>query len=526
MKSLAHRVRIVLLMIVGLALLLGIVARGSPGIHISEAWRTSVDPVVAAGYSPLPTPTPKAKVSEKAKWRFAHDVFDKHDAKKPKGQENEALSPLTVGVAAGGYAPDWTRTSDFMVGRVVVGIILPESNGVISPSIENRDATEINFVTEEINQALQWWTQQAQARQVVVEFIVPPGYPRIVETGYEPIQMIGLEVPFGQAHIWLADVMSHLGYNDPQMTYLQRIEKFDDDLRRAYGADWAITIFAVDAPYVPHDPSAPDPSGLFAPGSWGIPGVAVTAWAQRPGPHQVINRLSGVAQRQEENGLDNVVAHEIGHMFGAADEVWADGSDCGTGSQCNVRFGYLSVENQNCNRTPQCAINRPECVMRVADLDYLCDYSAGQVGWRDSDGDHLVDSIDTTPVLSISGYPPNPSPSSASPAASPLPTPRKPSGNSSTTAWTPSPKSRPTAGTRTTSTARTPLRAARWSRGGEAFCATWICSTPASSASRRARHPAWTHSSGSCWKWRGRRWNGRASPRANWPAARRGCTWA
>jgi hypothetical protein len=395
-------------LIAGFVLLLSIVANSSSGADMASMWYSSIVPVPTF-YSPLPTPTPKAKVSEKAKWRFAHDVFDKHDAKKPKDREAGLAESLAVGGTSGGYAPDWTHTSDFMVGRIVVGIILPESNGVISPSVENWDANEISFVTAEINQALQWWTQQAQARQVQVEFIVPSGYPRIVETGYEPIQMIGLEAPFGQAHIWIADVMSHLGYNDPQMTYLQRVEKFDDDLRRAYNADWAITVFAVDAPYVPHDPSAPDPSGMFAPGSWGLPGVSVTAWAHRPGPHQVINRLSGIAQRQEENGLDNIVAHEIGHMFGAADEVWADGSDCGTGGLCNVRFGYLSVENQNCNRTPQCAINRPECVMRAADLDYLCDYSAGQVGWRDSDGDHLADPIDTTPTLSISAYPANPS---------------------------------------------------------------------------------------------------------------------
>jgi hypothetical protein len=122
--------------------------------------------------------------------------------------------------------------------------------------------------------------------------------------------------------------------------------------------------------------------------------------------------LSGYAARGVVDDLGNVVAHEIGHVFGAADEVWADGSDCGTGSTCDIEFGYLSVENQNCNRRPQqCALDRPDCVMRVGDLDYLCPYSAGQVGWRDSDSDGVVDPIDTTPALTITGYPSNPSPS-------------------------------------------------------------------------------------------------------------------
>ena len=100
--------------------------------------------------SPLATPTDRRVVSDDTKWLFAHDVVDNlHEVMRS---------------TADGFAPPWDRTSDFMIGRVVVGIILPESNGAAMPSTEDWTSGEIPFVTQEVNQALQWWAQQASNR--------------------------------------------------------------------------------------------------------------------------------------------------------------------------------------------------------------------------------------------------------------------------------------------------------------------------------------------------------------------------
>lgn len=113
--------------------------------------------------SPLATPTDRRVVTDDTKWLFAHDAVD---------------NPYeTMRFTANGFAPPWNRTSDFMIGRVVVGIILPESNGAVMPSTENWTSGEISFVTQEVNQALQWWTQQASNRGISLEFVIPSDHP-------------------------------------------------------------------------------------------------------------------------------------------------------------------------------------------------------------------------------------------------------------------------------------------------------------------------------------------------------------
>ncbi len=89
--------------------------------------------------------------------------------------------------------------------------------------------------------------------------------------------------------------------------------------------------------------------------------------------------------------MDKVFRHEVGHIFGAADEYCCAYSCCDFGA-----YGYLGVENDNC------AMNNPSSVLCVMkdNSDNLCYYTRGQIGWWDSDDDGIYDPIDTTPECS------------------------------------------------------------------------------------------------------------------------------
>ncbi len=101
------------------------------------------------------------------------------------------------------------------------------------------------------------------------------------------------------------------------------------------------------------------------------------------------------------DNMDIVAAHEIGHIFCALDQYR------NTVQYCTLCSGYLSVENQN-RGYGSCALN-VSSIMRnpiIAYTDKAIDpYTAGQIGWRDSDGDGIFDPLDTdlpVGIMSIS----------------------------------------------------------------------------------------------------------------------------
>ncbi|MCP4611452.1 MAG: hypothetical protein GY845_22290, partial [Planctomycetes bacterium] len=70
---------------------------------------------------------------------------------------------------------------------------------------------------------------------------------------------------------------------------------------------------------------------------------------------------------------------------------------------CTLRSGYLNIENQN-SRYGDCASNVTS-IMRGQIHPYIADaidpYAAGQVGWRDSDDDDILDPLDTNLPINI-----------------------------------------------------------------------------------------------------------------------------
>lgn len=76
------------------------------------------------------------------------------------------------------------------------------------------------------------------------------------------------------------------------------------------------------------------------------------------------------------NDIDEITAHEVCHLYGAADEYTGSGTPC---SSCGSTHGCDVIPNGNCGA---CASPQQDCVM---DKNYrrLCEYTQGQIGWTD-----------------------------------------------------------------------------------------------------------------------------------------------
>lgn len=303
-----------------------------------------------------------------------------------------------------GYSAPWDRSADYMLGTVAVAVIALESDGSIDPSAEDWTTEELDKVQQEVTEGLNFWEGKAQERGVELDFVFVEGYPIVVFTGYEPISRPGGFPDWGsEEFLWIDAAMADLGYNNyPVNEYLLEVRGYNHNLRQANHADWAFTVFVVDSSH-DFDPQTGDPT----PGGFSN-GVSAYAWVT--GPHTVVTRDNN---GWEFDNLGDVLAHEIGHVFGAPDEEPADWS-CKDNSSCEWLFGYLNECNQNCNQS-SCERPDDDCIMRAprfneaGNYNTICEYTEAHVGWRDSDFEGLPDPVDTVPQLTITGYPSSPS---------------------------------------------------------------------------------------------------------------------
>ncbi len=278
------------------------------------------------------------------------------------------LTTASVEDADAASLPGFKQTSEFFIGSVAVGIVLPQSDGSIEPSTEEWTDEERTTVISEIVAALDWWA--AREPRATLSFVYDDNGGQPISTGYEPINQ-----PYTDEHTWITDVMERKGYTGS--SYFEQVYAYNNVLREAYGTDWAFTIFVVDSS---EDDDDRFPDGIFA-------------YAYTGGPFAVLT--SGNAGYGIEN-LDSVVAHEVGHIFYALDQHE------GARKDCTRRSGYLDVENQN-SLYGDCTSDEPS-IMRSHIEPYAAGavdpYARGQVGWRDSDGDGILDPVDTTILLS------------------------------------------------------------------------------------------------------------------------------
>ena len=276
-------------------------------------------------------------------------------------------------------APGVFETSEFFIGSVTVTIITPESNGAIDVNRENWSAARQNTVVAKISEGLQWWKDNTHA-PADLSFVYDIKHSQA--TSYEPIHRSSAD-----EGLWIAEIMTNLGF--PGSNYFTQVSNYLHNRRGQLGTDWAIAIFVVD--------SNNDADGEFSNGSF--------AYSYVNGPFTIMtydNDSWGIS------GMNNVTAHENGHLWGALDEYASSG--CTT----SETSGYLNIANTNCeNGSPT-----EDSIMRnaadqtdIAYPNHLVSTPARQmVGWRDSDGDgkELYDPVDTIPSVSLTPFSPDP----------------------------------------------------------------------------------------------------------------------
>ncbi len=351
------------------------VSGGSPAdFPGAQTFTAPVDPAVATQWTPsarqaaavfnallAPPITEKTAQSLDAHPLQPGDFVDAMEAPAP---ETPRFSPENI--TAADLRPNYTESSQFMMGSVAVGIVFPESSGATDPSTEDWTDSEKSQVVSEIASALDWWAEREPAAQLSVVYDAP----HTESTAVEPISR-----PYTDQSLWVADTMTAMGFSG--YSYFDQVRAYNDHLRQTYRTDWAFTIFVAD--------SSNDSDNRFSDGYF--------AYAYLGGPFMVMtsgNNGYGIGN------MDAVATHEMGHIFRALDQYSS------ANVACTVQSGYLQIENQNSQQG--CAINEPS-IMRGQLSPYanrqIDMYARGQIGWQDGDGNGILDPVDVG--LTVSG---------------------------------------------------------------------------------------------------------------------------
>jgi len=260
-----------------------------------------------------------------------------------------------IAVEGASAAPTLNQTSEFMIGKIAVGVILPESNDVM----ENWDSTRQTIVFNEIVEGLDWWVTKG-GTSAHLTFYYDQRFS--VPTQYEPITQIGE----ADEDLWVSDIFQSMGYMTGNS--YDRARAYVNHLRGVFHTDWCYAFIVVD--------SLNDSDGKFADGKY-------FAWAHLAGPYVIMtydNDGWGIDQ------MHRVASHETGHIFLAGDEYCdPDYACCDFGN-----YGYLNIYNGNCEDGNPSSV---PCIMRDNE-DVICEYTLGQIGWKDTDSDGKPDAVD------------------------------------------------------------------------------------------------------------------------------------
>ncbi|MDH3892811.1 MAG: hypothetical protein OEV49_17245 [candidate division Zixibacteria bacterium] len=265
-------------------------------------------------------------------------------------------------------------STNYLVGRTAVCIILPEF-----PVGEIWTTYEEDLAIARVVDACEGLSSLAYDRNVDVTWVYEEH--RSVPVFEEPIlnKRPTVEVlpelwEFG----WIDDALQHLGFGSGWSGIFGNGNR----LRQQYQTDWGLTVFVVLNNTAP---GFPDNTAGYAHQYW-PPG---SVWETYRTPFCVSTLYyNGVSTLWSQY----VIAHEMLHTFGAADEYVGARQCPVVFPDCEVGHGFLYHPNLNCLT---CTGSSYPCIMWNLDYHYtLCDHTIRHIGWSDSDGDGHPDAID------------------------------------------------------------------------------------------------------------------------------------
>jgi len=264
-------------------------------------------------------------------------------------------------------------TSAFMAGEIYVNVVLFESNGKTDAKTETWKKDEIGKVIAHIGNACAWWEEMWKRKNFVGELHFTLGLEHAntpFQTSYEPIS----HSAFRDDHLWIGEFLNAQGYSGGKN---QMLYQYTGDMIAKNNADFAFSVFVVKADNDrDHYFSDNYRSYTFGRQYDGVSDTYIlTAYSN---PYDWYSSQS--------------FAHEMAHIFGAADEYPGQGN-------YSDRSGYYGVRNTN---APDGNPNRNSIVpslmnssISTAFRDHVTSpQSLEMVGWRDSDGDRIIDVLD------------------------------------------------------------------------------------------------------------------------------------
>lgn len=307
------------------------------------------------------------------------------------GGPQGGFGPGQQGAMQGGFGGGWPRqpasetklkrpfgagqfdTSAFMAGEIHVNLVLFECNGKIDARTETWSKDEIAKVIAHVENACSWWEEMWKKKNYIGElhFTIDLEHANTpFQTSYEPIA----HGAYRDDRLWIGEFLNAQGYSGDKTRMLYR---YTADTIEKHNADFAFNIFVVKADN--------DRDHYFSDNY-----RSYTLGRQRDGVSDTY--ILTAYSRPYDWYSSQSFAHEMAHIFGAADEYPGQGS-------YNERAGYYGVQNTN---APDGNPNRKSIVPSLMNSSISTAFerrttspqSLEMVGWRDSDGDGVIDVLD------------------------------------------------------------------------------------------------------------------------------------